>query len=394
MAPRISRSLSLSKTILEKDAVLEVPKNKKKARTLTTSTKTSKQPTKARTKQSSVASVSSAPPSTPSRSTKSTKILLKKTSGPTQHTIAIADRRVVEKKTPTHVKKQNPLRTVSKTVLPKPAILSPFRFPMIQNTRGLSLVAYVVGIVFVLLGTVSTFFHIPYVQHALIGESNIATINNASRSSDESISSTNQEPRIVLQGDSPLSGTIPLTITVPGAENIELMVLNKTNGLLIPLGKATKVDESTWNYAWDTLRFDDTEYQIKIIVFNTATSYEYTDVTSYVVSNKLSTIIETSELTQSGTSSPAVVPSSTSNGATHTSAVSLVAQTNEYDQTVVFRIYVENASKATMLARNQNTDILYYLGKASLIKEGEWNLALGSNQYSRWSPMSCTHLQQ
>ena len=380
MAPRISRSLSLSKTILEKDAVLGVSKKEKKARTLTTSTKTSKQPTKARSKQSSVASITSVPSSTTSRSTKSTKIPLKKTSGPTQHTIAIADRRVVQKKTPTNVKKQNPLRTVSKTVLPKPAILSPFRFPMIQNTRGLSLVAYAVGIVFVLLGTVSSFFHIPYVQHALIGERNTATINNASQSSDTSISSTNQEPRIVLQGDSPLSGTIPLTITVPGAESIELIVLNKTNGLLIPLGKATKVDESTWNYAWDTLRFDDAEYQIKIIVFTTATSYAYTDVKSCVVSNTLSTVIDTSELTQSGTSTPTVDASSTPDVARRTSAVSVVAETNEYDPTVVFRIYVENASKATMLARNQDTDILYYLGKASLIKEGEWNLA--------WDPIN------
>ncbi len=305
--------------------------------------------------------------------------------------------------------------TPSTSVLPKPAIRSPFRFPMLAE-NSIAKVAHVFGILFIASGAILSILHMPSagnIYSTIVSKQNTAIVQNATNQSHTSDqSSISADPHIFISESDTLEKTVPIVVTVADAIGVELLVKNVQFGTETPLGKAVKVDNTTWSYAWDTTTYLNTEYQIRIVVKKSTTMYDYLDNKVYTVANALDhiqnstlTLLADATLGTTTTERPIttksigtdtdpltdlsnqpIVPTNDAvdGGVQKTISdgndIKISAIQSETDNTIHFRIAVKNADSVRMNARNLTTGVLYYLGQAQTSTTNEWSLV--------WDPIT------
>ncbi len=272
----------------------------------------------------------------------------------------------------------------SNTVLPKPAILSPFRFPMVPSMSALVLVARVVGIFFVASGSILALLNLPALNFVATpasvtdGITNTTTSGGASNTSGTSGSSvyTTPEAQVSVGAESPLFGSVPVTIIVPGATSVKLVLDNRTTNQLMTLGMATKIDDMTWTYTWHTTAYENGEYRLRVLIKNQYGDYESADSTVYEIKN----VSGTSANTTSGTVSSTTQSTSTQTGIQDTSTETTIDTHPDIDfdidtasasSTITFTTTTEGAQKVGVRATNVKTGTLYSIGTSNL-KDGEW----------------------
>lgn len=308
---------------------------------------------------------------------KSVSIPLKKTREPKNGFVVITNN--IQKKT--GVKKVE-TQVVSTSVLPKPAIRSPFRFPLpLQYT--MSNVARVVGIAFVTIGALLSFINLPigdtlheairgHMYTASTGDTLTSTTTDTTSSGTGSFDTTS-DPNISVQG-TVLSGNVPVYITVPLATEVKVIALQKSTNQLITLGNAVRADNTTWTYQWNTMGVTNAEYRIKLLITNQYTAYDYTDSVTYEVRNT-----DTSSTTVPSNTTSTTTASGTSTTTTNTTNVTFTTEsTGTSGSERTFSITAPSASRVTVQARNTVSNTLYFVGQASPSDGGGWYLVWNS----------------
>ena len=185
-------------------------------------------------------------------------------------------------------------------------ILSPLRFPISVDTLAIQTARFA-GVAFVFVGALLTLFYSNLtfsafptgqsVMSAVTVGANTTSLNCETGSCTAQVDTT-PDARLSVSGSSVLKGTIETKVEVPAALEVSLSAFFKTKNTEVSLGKMNKVSDEKWLYSWDTTRFDDGEYKLKIYVRNAYTSYEqldsqYRTVGNHQPSDVVSTILET-----------------------------------------------------------------------------------------------------
>jgi len=259
---------------------------------------------------------------------------------------------------------------VSTAVLPKPAVLSPFRFPILSENR-LPMVARIAGFAFIIVGAFFSLLNAPGSSESLlsfIGESNVAatiepipttTVQTTTQGAD--LVDISPEPRIFIESDLPLSGVVPITISVPNASTVKVILENRNSNQLITLGVATKVDASTWRFYWQTTQYSDAPYRIKVVVENQSTTYDYTGLDIYEVQNMIPEV----PVTNDGTTVPTAQD-------TEVSVELSTSKEGTISNELQFKVIAADATRVTVHARNTNSGALYYIGQMANSNTTEW----------------------
>lgn len=308
---------------------------------------------------------------TKSREPKDTRILITNNTQKTKVPTPTISEKVVKKS----IKSS---KVVSTAVLPKPAILSPFRFPILSESR-LPMIARVMGFVFIFVGAFLSLLNAPGSSDAVlsfVGKSHIATtIEPLSTTTNQTttLDTTAPEPNISIEGVSPLSGTVPITIGVPNASSVKVILDNRDSNQLIVLGSAIRIDDSTWRIYWQTTQFSDAEYRIKVVVTGHYETYDYTKSDTYQVQNTIPEVpVTDGDVVDAGAVD--TTGSQTATQSTDTSVGLLTSKTGTIYGGMQFKIFVTDATKVTMHARNTQSGALYYIGQTAHKAESEWRL--------------------
>ncbi len=319
---------------------------------------------------------------------KSTIVKLKKSREPKDTSISITNN-TQKVKAPTAIsktkvaEKSKKSAVVSTAVLPKPAILSPFRFPILTESR-LPMVARIAGFAFILMGAVFALLNTPGSSDAVlsfVGRTHVATVTESLPP--PAVVDTTPEPNISIEGVSPLHGTVPITIGVPDASSVKVILDNRDSGQLITLGTAMKIDASTWRMYWQTTQFSDAEYRIKVVVVNQYTTYDYTNSDTYEVQNILAAV-EMPDVGETNTSTNTISNAestiSTTTTPSNTTVSFYTSQSGAVSDTIQFKVLVADATRVTIHARSISTNVLYYIGQTINKGNNEWRLDWDSSK--------------
>ena len=292
-------------------------------------------------------------------------------------TAPVAQAEVKTKVSKTKKASKHAVSVPSTTVLEKPAIRSPFRFPILTVSR-LPMVARVMGFVFILVGAFFSLLSAPSTGDtilSLVGSSHSAeiisplptNIPNDTAGSDEM---TNSTPNIFVEGNSPLKGNVPIVITVPNAKNVKVILYNKNSKQLSVLDVGVKVDPNTWRFYWRTEQYSDAEYQIKVVIQNKFKTYDYTGPETYNVTNKPPKVPVTDDEDDTPEISKEDIPIKNGNPVAQLFTTNSDILTNK----VNFWAHVDGATRVTVHALNINAGALYYVGLAKKSNDTKWVL--------------------
>ncbi len=261
---------------------------------------------------------------------------------------------------------------ISTAVFPKPAIRSPFRFPVLAENR-LPIVARIAGFAFIFTGAFFSLLNAPGSSDAmlsLMGKSNVAAITEpVSTTTTQNIApitnlvENTPAPTISIEGNSPLSGTVPITVSVPNATSVKLILDNRNSNQLITLGTATKVDANTWRFYWRTEQYSDAPYRIKAIIVNQFTTYDYAGLDIYQVQNSIPEVPVTDDGATISTNQDADI-----------SVELFTSKEGTISDELQFKVIAANATRITVHARNTKTGALYYIGQMANSSDTEWRL--------------------
>jgi hypothetical protein len=278
-----------------------------------------------------------------------------------------------------------------------PAICSPYRFPLLPE-KHIGTVSKIAGIFLVFSGVFLSFVNMyakgaEYVHLPVLGalasvissqetaSQEMNTVESVSNSLTDVVSTdTKPRSRIVIDGTTPFSGTVPVMITVPSALEVKLMLLRKRDGNLTILGPAQKIDTTTWKYLWQTHSYDDGEYAIKVFIKNSFGTYDDKSDSTFIIQNHVSTA-STSPSVNTTTEAPLSADTAES-----TSTDQIVTEVPRDPQRVSltqnatflskdslrFVVSTLNATEVKLYARNVKTLTLHYVGLAKRSNGETW----------------------
>ncbi len=296
-------------------------------------------------------------------------------------------------------------KEISKPVIPKVtetgvvarsqmqlALLSPFRFP-IPREQFVGSVARYAGVFFVVIGGFFSLLNLPYAT-GTFDMSQQAQLYGSGATTTETLdggilpgTDIQPDPNINVEGGDTVSLVVPVTITVPHANEVKVILKDTSTGHLIPLGSALKIDSSTWRYYWNTTAFHDGEYRFKTVIKNSYGTYDYSDSNNYTVFNTPSETVnpppaETEE--EDDTEDVDDTASTTDDGETPADVpppvteillpkvVLKITDDSSADGVVSLEVNAPGALEVKLYARNINTGAFLYLGYATRIGDARW----------------------
>lgn len=299
---------------------------------------------------------------------KSVSIQLKKTREPKNGFVVITNN--IQKKA---CVKKDETQIVSTSVLPKPAIRSPFRFPMLSE-KTLIYTARVAGIFFIAIGTILSVLSIPSmreVQHAFLATviSSNVTKTTTTTSSVVTVDET-PKPNISVPSEA-MTGTTPVTINVPYATSVYLILEKVSTGKLFTLGHASPLDSNNWLYQLNTQNITQGEYRLKVVISNKYRTYDFTDSKVYQI---IPAVLNTQNKQTFSSTTKTNTVSTTSVSSADTSAIKFSLDQSNNPSEVIFSVAVDRASKVSVSSRNVTSGIEYFIGYATQGGDGTWQL--------------------
>lgn len=271
--------------------------------------------------------------------------------------------------------KKDETQVVSTSVLPKPAIRSPFRFPMLSE-KTLVYTARVLGIFLIAIGTMLSVLSIPSmrdVQHAFLAaviSSDISTTTTTTATSNAVTVDETPKPNISVPSDT-MTGITPITIIVPYATNVYLILEKVSTGKLFTLGNASPLDSNNWLYQLNTQNIVQGEYRFKVVVSNKYRTYDFTDPKVYQI---IPTVFNTQNNQPTSSTTKTNIVSTTSVSTAGTSTIKFSLDQSNNPSEVIFSVAVERASKVSVSSRNVTSGIEYFVGYATQGGDGTWKL--------------------
>jgi hypothetical protein len=288
------------------------------------------------------------------------------------------------------------------------AIASPYRFPLVPSTKALAIVTYTFGLLFVLVGTMLSLVHLPsaipggvsMMSNSLSATFDgtyttspniLNTTSSATFSTDPiaSVNTTDQKPKPHVSVSSPdgnLEGNVPVSITVPNATGVKVMLGNKTSNQIHPLGVAKNVDPSTWSATIDAEKYPPGEYRVKLLIENRNTVYDYVDTSSYFIKEPepVVTPTKTEEVTITDDSDDSTVSTQEATDvlspATETVSPSepeilfSASQSDPLSGLVTFTVNVAGADSVKVGIKNNANGALYSTGFLTKKDGGVWSI--------------------
>lgn len=276
------------------------------------------------------------------------------------------------------------LQEVSGSITPS------YRLPVIQPSQ-LSLVARTAGLFFVFAGGFLTLSnlnsglgilssaHIPHtatlVTTSITSSSDLNETHNETISTPDSDSiDTTPDVRVVTESTT-LKNAAPVSIIVPYATTVKLIAYNKSTHTDQALGTALQVDGSTWKYVWETKKYTNGEYRLRIEVQNQYGNYIEENSNTYTIQND----------TQSELSSepPLTIVEedvvSTSTVSVTEQIVTLaVPRSSSIKGIVDITVEALSAEEVKVYAKNTLSSQVYYVGTGVQQDSGTWNVSWNS----------------
>ncbi len=276
------------------------------------------------------------------------------------------------------------LQEVSGSITPS------YRLPVIQPSQ-LSLVARTAGLFFVFAGGFLTLSnlnsglgilssaHIPHtatlVTTSITSSSDLNETHNETISTPDSDSiDTTPDVRVVTESTT-LKNAVPVSIIVPYAASVKLIAYNKSTHTDQALGTALQVDGSTWKYVWETKKYTNGEYRLRIEVQNQYGNYIEENSNTYTIQND----------TQSELSSepPLTIVEedvvSTSTVSVTEQIVTLaVPRSSSIKGIVDITVEALSAEEVKVYAKNTLSSQVYYVGTGVQQDSGTWNVSWNS----------------
>lgn len=290
------------------------------------------------------------------------------------------------------------------------ALLSPYRFP-VPHDKLIGNFARYAGVVFVVIGGFFSLINMntldavylfsSHDQQALGVTSSVevttysttypGTISGVSSGAPGSITSTmttdtKPKPHLTVEGNiSALSNTVPVSVSVPGADEIEVLVYSEHDHAYTTIGNAVRIDDVTWRIYWNTSKFSNGEYKLKVLIKNTYGSYDNSDSAIYSLANvppseSVSTLLSTSPDTTTGTELVSTSEDDSEDvrsiDSVRTQSVSIVIPSVELklvknpltNEPIQISLLASNHfSEVRLYAKNSKTLVSYYVGKVSLL---------------------------
>ena len=305
--------------------------------------------------------------------------------------------------------------TKSKTAVVKrtsiyPAVPSPFRFP-VPTSKSISMVAYSFGLFFMALGTMLSAIHFPvdigagqipmvantlstYIEPSLTDpinklETTTTDIYSSTKTLTESVISSEEarpEPHIsVIGAGGTLVGNLQIAINVPRATEVRVLLDSRTNNQLYTLGNAQGIDASTWKAYFATTKYPNGEYRLKVLINNAYGTYDYTDQTSYIISNeqKQEIVQTTTESSLSDTNSATagdVLAETVVIQSNDAPVVMHIPNTNPVKGTVPIAVDVDSATSVKVGLKNLSNGNVYSTGFLNKESDGAWKIGWDSTR--------------
>ncbi len=165
-----------------------------------------------------------------------------------------------------------------------------------------------------------------------------------------------------------LKERVPVTVTVEHAQSVRLFAYNKTAGTHHPLGLMTRVTESTWSLDWDTAKYNDDDYKVRVLVGNFYGTYEEVHSGTVTVLNHPLTEqapVESLDDTVSTDDSESVAS---------LTPITISSPTKESLGEFEFIVKVSNADKVKLYATHLETSQSSLIGYAIAVDDTTWRI--------------------
>lgn len=287
-----------------------------------------------------------------------------------------------------------------------PALQSPFRFP-VPTSKLISVVAYSFGLFFVTLGAMLSAIHFPgnlpstnssmvantlstYIEPSLTEpvtqlKTSTTDIYSSTGTLTESVITNEEarpEPRIsVIGAGGTLVGNLQIAINVPRAIEVRVLLDSRTTSQLYTLGNAQGVDASTWKIGFDTTKYPNGEYRLKVLIKNVYGTYDYTDQTSYIISNEEKQVVTQTSLETTSTDSGVTAPTEiSSTPSTASNVVIHISNSNPVKGVVPIEVVAESATSVKVGLKNAESGTLYSTGFLSKDSDKIWRIGWDSTR--------------
>lgn len=289
------------------------------------------------------------------------------------------------------------------TVTQAPRVpLKPILKLPIFTVSTLSTVARIAGVFFVASGAVLTLLNFPVLDgfggqsaELITGTTDTSgtvittdTTTTTNTSGSTATIDTTPDVRIAVEGVQQVDGraqivnVVPVMITVLDAGEVKLLAEFKSDGHIMPLGLAMRIDNTTWRFYWDTKMIPNGEYRLRTMVTNQYTKYDYIDSMSYFVANQiLNPTTDTTSPSSSGTATTTVSTATTTTTTTTSTTnisqptVSLqISASSPLKDTVDLKAVAHLPTEVKFYARNTNTLVTQYLGAGQYLTGDDWRL--------------------
>ncbi len=185
---------------------------------------------------------------------------------------------------------------------------------------------------------------------------------------------TNPQPpaTFLIKAPEPLTGLVPIYISVASADIVEVVIFQESYTSPIPLGRAEQIQENIWKYQWDTTQFEDGSYKIAADITNSynpiTNPYRNTDSKYLIVSNSLQseTDIESS-------------PSQTK-PETKQSNITAVASP-DMPEVISITLTATGMTGATLYATHLASGSINVIGEVRNISDNQWNYTWDTSEY-------------
>lgn len=178
-------------------------------------------------------------------------------------------------------------------------------------------------------------------------------------------------------------GSIPVTVTVPYAQQVRVQIVRADTGLIVTsFLTMNKTTDTSWEHPLDTSMLDAGGYRVKVLISNYYGGYDYlspntiTKLTTAPIQTAAGNTVSTTTNT-----SPAL-STQTTTSSTGVPGIKILSVTPDKTQSVdsfIFYVKTENAESVALEAIHTGTDKTYLIGNADQLTMGNWRRIWNTN---------------
>lgn len=179
-------------------------------------------------------------------------------------------------------------------------------------------------------------------------------------------------PLVTVEGNTDnISGTIPVIVTVPYAQQVRMQIVRADTGLIVTsFLTMNKTSDTSWVHNLNTSQLDAGNYRVKVVINNFYGGYDH------VSPNQISKLATEPPQTATGTTG---ATTSSSTAVLGIRIQSVVPDKTQSVDSFIFYIRTEKAESVALEAIHTATDRTYSIGNAEQLTTGNWRRTWNTN---------------